>query len=242
MLPLTARLYLEDAYCFGADATVVAVRENAIAVDQTCFYPGGGGQPPDTGLIRLTNGSTLEIVSAQADAEGVIWHVCATPLPSELLGQSVRLNLNQDRRRALMRYHTVLHILNTITLRDYEGWITGVQMAEDYARIDFKLDHLSPALCADLEHKVNTALEENHAVRAFYILEDEFHQRPDLLRTLEAKPPIIDGRVRVVEIVGFDAQACGGTHVKTTAEVGHFTIFRTENKGKINKRLYVRLE
>jgi misacylated tRNA(Ala) deacylase len=109
-------------------------------------------------------------------------------------------------------------------------------------RIDFKLDALSAELCAELAHKVNAVIAGNHAVRAYYISEDEFRARGDLLRTLDARPPIANGRVRVVEIAGFDAQACGGTHVATTSEVGRFAIVRTENKGKINKRLYVRLD
>ena len=117
-----------------------------------------------------------------------------------------------------------------------------MQIAVDYSRIDFKLEGFSAALCAELERKVNIVLEANHALRAHYISEQEFRQREDLLRTLEVKPPVSQGRVRVVEIEGFDAQACGGTHVSSTSEVGRFSIFRTENKGKINKRLYVRLD
>ena len=147
-----------------------------------------------------------------------------------------------SRRLALTRYHTVLHVVNTIALRDYAGWITGVQIGVDYSRIDFKLEGFSPALCAELETKVNAVLVRDLALRAYYLPEQEFRAREDLLRTLEARPPVIDGRVRVVEIVGFDAQACGGTHVSSTRELGRFSIFRTENKGKINKRLYVRLE
>ena len=141
-----------------------------------------------------------------------------------------------------MRYHTVLHVLNTVALRDYGGWITGVQIGADYSRIDFKIEGFSAAMCSELEQKVNAVLNENHAVKSYFIPEEEFRKRDDLLRTLEVKPPVSHGRVRVVEIQGFDAQACGGTHVSTTSEVGRFSVFRTENKGKINKRLYVRLE
>jgi misacylated tRNA(Ala) deacylase len=237
----TTRLYLQDDHCCEADATVVAVREGAIAVDQTCFYPGGGGQPPDVGSVRLGNGALLEITSAHADGDDVIWHVSTSALPSDIVGERVRLTIDRERRRALARYHTVLHVLNTIALRDYGGWITGVQIAPDYSRIDFKLDGFSAALCAELEEKVNTVLAANRPLKSYYIPEDEFRRRDDLLRTLEVKPPVVDGQVRVVEIDGFDAQACGGTHVSTTADVGRFSIFKTENKGKVNKRLYVRL-
>ncbi len=141
-----------------------------------------------------------------------------------------------------MRYHTVLHVLNTIALRDYQGWITGVQIGVEYSRIDFKLENFSAALCLELEKKVNEVLAGDHALKSYSIPEEEFRKRADLLRTLEVKPPFSHGQVRVVEIEGFDAQACGGTHVHSTAEVGRFSIFRTENKGRINKRLYVRLE
>ncbi|MFN8474306.1 MAG: alanyl-tRNA editing protein [Anaerolineae bacterium] len=238
----TRRLYWEDDHCFEAEATVVAVRDTAVAFNQTCFYPGGGGQPPDRGCVILPDGATLDITTVFADTDAVIWHVAETPAPPDLVGQSVRLCLDQDRRLALMRYHTVLHVLNTIALRDYGGWITGVQIGADYSRIDFKIEGFSPALCAELEAKVNAVLADDHSLRAYSISEAEFRQRDDLRRTLEAEPPVYDGRVRVVTIEGFDAQACGGTHMHRTSEVGRFSIFRTENKGRINKRLYVRLD
>lgn len=239
---ITKKLYLEDDHCFEAEARVVAVQENAIAFDQTCFYPGGGGQPPDEGSVRLQSGEVVEIVSALADADDIIWHLSKSTLPTGLVCQSAKLFLNRERRLALMRYHTVLHVLNTVALRDYGGWITGVQIGADYSRIDFKIEGFSAAMCAELEQKVNAVLRGNHPIKSYFILEEEFRTRNDLLRTLEVKPPVSQGRVRVVEIEGFDAQACGGTHVSTTLEVGKFSVFRTENKGKINKRLYVRLD
>ena len=240
--PATLRLYLQDDHCFETEARVVAVRDACLAFDRSCFYPGGGGQPPDSGTARILGGEVLEIVSVHADQEGIIWHVSNAPLASDLVGERVQLVLNKERRLALTRYHTVLHVLNTIALRDYGGWITGVQIAEEYSRIDFKLDGFAAAMCAELENKVNAVLAESHTLKAYSIPEEQFRQRGDLLRTLEAKPPVVDGQVRVVEIQGFDAQACGGTHVGSTSEIGRFTIFRTENKGKINKRLYVRLD
>jgi Ser-tRNA(Ala) deacylase AlaX len=237
----TQRLYLDDDHCFQTEAIVVAVSENSIAFDQSCFYPGGGGQPPDEGYVRLQSGEILEIASAHSDPDDIIWHLTKSAPPSDLVGQPVKMMLNRERRLALMRYHTVLHVLNTVALKDYRGWITGVQIGADYSRIDFKIEGFSSAMCSDLEQKVNAVLCENHAVRSHFIPEEEFRKRDDLLRTLEVKPPVSHGRVRVVEIQGFDAQACGGTHVSSTAEVGTFSIFRTENKGEINKRLYVRL-
>jgi len=238
----TKRLYLEDDHCFEAEANVVAVRENSIVFDQTCFYPGGGGQPPDDGSVRLPGGEVLEIVSAHADPDDILWHLSKSTPPPDIVGQPVKLIVNRERRLALMRYHTVLHVLNTVALKDYGGWITGVQIGADYSRIDFKIEGFSAAMCSELEQKVNAVLKENHPVKSYFILEEEFRTHDDLLRTLEVKPPVSHGRVRVVEIQGFDEQACGGTHVSTTLEVGKFSVFRTENKGKINKRLYVRLD
>src|SRR5215213_3264054 len=133
--PPTVRLYLQDDDCFETEAAIVAVNENLIAFDQTCFYPGGGGQPADEGIMKLSNGELIEIESARADSEDVIWHVCKTSPPADFVGETVHLLLNQERRLALMGYHTVLHVLNTITLRDYVGWITGVQINPEYSRI-----------------------------------------------------------------------------------------------------------
>jgi misacylated tRNA(Ala) deacylase len=237
----TQRLYLDDDHRFDTDAVVIAVRDATVAVDRTCFYPGGGGQPADQGRIELPDGSVVDITSIRADADGVIWHVCAAPPPPGIVGVRVRLVLDRERRLALARYHTVLHVLNTIARNDYGAWITGVQIGTDYSRIDFKWEGFSTALCAELERKVNAVLDANRPLRSYYIAEDEFRRRDDLLRTLEVKPPVVNGRVRVVEIAGFDAQACGGTHVPATSAVGRFSIFRTENKGRINKRLYVQL-
>ena len=238
----TLRLYLEDPHRVEADATIVALREDLLAFDCSVFYPGGGGQPHDLGTVVFPGGASLEIRSVQADAHGVIWHGFAGPLPELAEGSLARLRLDAPRRNALTRYHTVLHVLNTIALRDYGAWITGAQIATGYARIDFKLEGLSAAMCADIERKVNAELDAKRRLKAYYIPAQEFEARKDLLRTLDAMPPVIDGRVRVVEIDGFDAQACGGTHVDHTGELGRFGIFRTENKGRINKRLYVRLD
>jgi len=204
------------------------------------FHVRGGGQPPDRGTVAIDGGPVLNVGGAKAEGE-VVWHVLESPPPAGIVGKPARLELDRERRVALMRHHTVLHVLNTIALRDYDGWITGAQIGVDYSRIDFKFDAFSPLLLPGLERKVKDVLAANRSLKSYYLAEAEFRARPDLLRTLEVQPPVVDGRVRVVEIEGFDAQACGGTHVRTTADVGSFSIFRTENKGRINKRLYVRL-
>jgi misacylated tRNA(Ala) deacylase len=238
----TIRLNWDDDHCFQTEARVVSVEGDAIAFDRTCFYPGGGGQPSDTGTVTLSSGEVLEVASARTGVDEVVWHLVRGSFAAGIVGQAATLSVNRERRIALARHHTVLHVLNTIALRDYSAWITGVQIGVDYSRIDFKWEGFSPAVSGELETKVNTVLEGNHPLKSYYLPEEEFQKRQDLLRTLEVKPPVIAGRVRVVEIEGFDAQACGGTHVSSTGELGRFSIFRTENKGRINKRLYIRLD
>lgn len=241
-IPATQRLYLDDPYQLQSAGRILAVRDTAIALDRSCFYPGGGGQPPDAGSLVLPDGTHIALGSAYRDDAGVVWHLAGAPPLDDLAGREVLVEVDRPRREALARYHTVLHVLNTIALRDHDGWITGAQIAVDYARIDFKLDGLSPQMRAQLEQKVNAVIDAALPLRAYALAEDEFRRRDDLLRTLEVKPPVHEGRVRVVEIAGFDAQACGGTHVRATSDIGRFRIERTENKGRINKRLYVRLD
>jgi misacylated tRNA(Ala) deacylase len=242
ILPATQRLYLQDDHCFECNTSLLAVNRNSLAFDRTCFYPGSGGQPPDQGWVSFQNDQPpITISTVHVDESGIFWHICQEPVPELEPGQNARLGLDIPRRMALMRYHTVLHILNTIALREYKAWITGVQIGTETSRIDFNFSDLSLDVCRTLEEQVNRVIQADHNLRAYTITEEEFHHRPDLLRTLDVRPPIQNGKVRVVEITGFDAQACGGTHVHHTSELGYFSILRTENKGRNNKRLYVQL-
>ncbi len=235
----TERLYWADDNLLETDANIVDVRENAFLPDRTCFYAGGGGQPADQGTVAIGS-ERFRVIGIEA-SDGQLWHLCDTQSETAWVGNRARLFVDEPRRQALSRYHTVLHIVNTIAIRDFGAWITGAQINTDYARIDFKWDGFSPAVRDQIEDSVNSVISGDHALRASWVSEEEFHRRPELLRTLEVKPPVIDGRVRIVEIEGFDAQACGGTHVHSTRRLGRFRVTKTENKGKINKRLYVEL-
>lgn len=237
----TQRLYLGDARTLQAPAVVRAIDGERVAFDRSPFYPGGGGQPPDRGRLALDDGRAIDVSDVAADEAGVVWHHCADATALRV-GQRVTLVVDGARRAALSRFHTVLHVLNTVAMRDFNAWITGCQIGADYSRIDFKLDRLSPELVQALAAGVNAVLAGDHPVRSLSLPEEEFRRRPELLRTLDVRPPVIDGRVRVVEIEGFDAQACGGTHVAHTREIGRLRIVRTENKGRSNKRLYVELD
>ena len=243
-LPATVPFYLQDDHCFDLEARLLEISRDGLVFDRTCFYPGGGGQPADQGRIRFNpEEPPIPVVTAHMDETGVIWHeIPVSPsLPSVHAGQVARLKVDAPRRLSLMRTHTVLHILNSIVLRDYQAWITGVQIGEDRARIDFNFKNLNAEIVQEIEQKVNRVIQAGHPLKAYYLSEARFKQRPDLLRTLDVQPPVHAGQVRVVEISGFDAQACGGTHVHNTAELGVFSIERTDNKGRNNKRLYIQL-
>lgn len=246
MIPATQRLYLNDDHCHENLAVVVAVDGARFACDRSCCYPGGGGQPCDLG-VALAAGpgppptANLPIISASLERR-VVWHQTDRPLPRQLVGANIQIRIDAARRAALTRGHSALHILNTLALREHGAWITGAQIGVDYSRIDFNFEFFTQAGCQALESAANRVIDRDLQLHARHLGEAEFHARPELARTLDVKPPIEDGKVRVVEIAGFDEQACGGTHVPSTASIGRLSIFRIENKGRSNKRLYVRLE
>lgn len=238
---LTNRLYLEDAYCTDNDAVIVAVTVDGLILDRTCMYPGGGGQPPDTGEIILSSGESLRIDTVAKDPDGNLVHQCSNPISLDLAGSDCLVRLDSQRRFGLMRYHTALHVFNTVMLRSFDGWITGVGIGSESSHIDFKVDNYNDEMRSQLEVQVNVVLNRSLPVKTYFITEAEFRQRPDLIRTLDVAPPIENGRIRVVEVEGFEAQACGGTHVRNTAEVGQLMIKKVKSKGKNNRRFFVEL-
>ena len=235
--PATWRLYWEDAYRADFETTVVAAADGWCALSATAFYPGGGGQPADTGALASGSGEApVDAVRAEA---GLIWHRAAldwTP------GQPVTGRVDWPRRYLLMRYHTLLHIVNTVMLDAHRALITGADIGTAQARIDFAVEAPLRDGVADIERAVNGVIARALPLSAAFVPEAELGRRPRLVRTLEVAPPVEDGRVRVLEIAGFDVQACGGTHVHDTSELGRCRITRVDNKGKRHKRLYVVLE
>lgn len=231
---MSTKLYLDDPYLKSFDAEVTRAREGWCTLSRTGFYPGGGGQPADRG--RLTAGAeSLTVDEVRPDEAGEVWHRIGRDLAP---GTAVRGELDWARRYPLMRAHALMHVVNTVARDRFGGIITGVQLEVERSRIDLKLDGFLRDRLGDLEAAVNGVLERGLAVGATTISEEEFRRRPELVRTLEVLPPVIDGRVRVVEIAGFDAQACGGTHVHSPAEVGRARIVKFDNKGRDNKRFY----
>ena len=232
----TERVYLEHPQQTHVVTPVVAIRPGGFAVRASPFFVGGGGQPMDSGVVS-TEGVNYRITQVDVDADDRVWHLTDAQLQ---VGQEVDLVVDRQRRRVISRYHTALHVLNTLALTHYDAWITGAQMTEDYARIDFAIEWLDPVMLTDLEVRMNAVLTAYHPVQYRTLTVADFAQRPDLLRTKNVQPPAYRGHVRVVEIEGFDAQACGGTHAQSTHEVGPCQIYKSENKGKQNKRLYIR--
>lgn len=235
------KLYLVDAYCFECEVVALSVERDLVLLNRTCLYPGGGGQPADVGAILPPGGPEHPItVEKSADGAGLL-HRLGTQAPQNLVDQSCRLRLDAARRYALMRHHTALHIFNTVMMREFGAWITGVGMAPDHSHIDFKIDGYSDDVRMRAEELINAVILRDLPTRALWVSEEEYRSRPELRRTLDVEPPVEDGRVRVVEIGDFDAQACGGTHVRSTREIGAFRIAKVKSKGRDNRRFHVML-
>lgn len=239
---MTHLLYYEDAYLRSFDAVVTAVESSdkgtRLALDQTAFYPGGGGQPHDLGA--LTIGSDTVALASVAKEGGENWHTLARELPVQV-GDAVHGELDWDRRYALMRTHTALHILCGVVFREYGAQVTGGNMEPGEGRLDFEFASLSRDLIGEIEAKCNAEVQAAHPVRAKILPREEAFQIPDLIRTkINLLPPGIS-EVRTLEIVGLDLQADGGTHVANTSEVGRIEIHDYKSKGAINKRIYIRV-
>ncbi|MCK6630351.1 MAG: alanyl-tRNA editing protein [Anaerolineae bacterium] len=231
---MTELLAHTDAYLQEFEATVVAVNseENAIALDKTAFYPGGGGQPNDVGWL---NGQVVTKVKRQSEH---IWHWLEGELPPA--GATVHGRIDWDRRYKLMRTHTAFHILCGVVWRDYGAQVTGGNMDILSGRMDFEFETLRQELVKEIEEKLNAEVAAARPVRVKILPREEAFQIPDLIRTKINLLPEGIAEVRTVEIEGLDLQADGGTHVANTREVGTIRVAGYESKGKINKR--IRLE
>jgi misacylated tRNA(Ala) deacylase len=232
-------LYLEDSYLREFDAQVVAITpDNGVILDRTIFYPGGGGQPHDTGMLRADE-QAWRVVSLRRGTEyRQIVHLLEGGTPPRV-GTVVHGVLDWERRYRLMRTHTALHVLCGVVFREYGALVTGGNMDTDKARMDFELEDLDPGRVARIEELVNEAIARGLEVRWRTLPRAEAERLPDLIRTkVNLLPPSIT-EVRVVEIEGLDLQADGGTHVRNTREVGGIRVIGTRSKGRINKRLEI---
>ena len=228
-------LFRQDAYLKEADATVTAVEERGVRLDRTVFYPTGGGQPGDTGTLRW-DGGEARIVDALKAEGGDVLHVLAPDAPRPPVGAKVHMSLDWDRRYRHMRMHTALHVMSAVI----KGNVTGGQVGADKSRLDFALEGEVPTREAVTE-EVNRLLAEDRPVTPQWVTDDELAARPELVKTMSVRPPVGAGRVRLLAIEGIDLQACGGTHVARTAEIGRVEVTKIENKGKMNRRFIISL-
>ena len=236
---MTELLYQTDAYMREFDAAVMAADENqhAVLLDRTAFYPGGGGQPADTGQLWVGN-TALVVERAKKGPEG-IWHLLAAGMTLPSVGTTLRGVLDWDRRYALMRTHTAMHILCGVVFRDFGALVTGGDMEPLHGRMDFEFESMTKELVGVIEAAVNREIAASRPVRVQILPREQAFQIPDLIRTkINLLPPEIS-HIRTIELSGLDLQADGGTHVHNTSEVERMTISDYKSKGKINKRIYV---
>jgi misacylated tRNA(Ala) deacylase len=231
--PMTELLFRDDAYVGTCRARVTAVDARGLRLDRTVFYPTGGGQPGDTGVLCLPSGQRIVIIDTiKGELPDEVIHVPApgSTLPepgTELIGE-----IEWDRRYRLMRMHTCLHLLCSLV----PGAVTGGQVSDGKGRLDFDVpgSSLDKAAIAD---RLNTLIADSCEVSPRWITDEELAAKPELVRTMSVKPPSGAGRVRLIEIAGIDLQPCGGTHIRNTAEIGPVAVTKIENKGKQNRRV-----
>jgi misacylated tRNA(Ala) deacylase len=236
---MTEALYHTDAYCREFEAAVTASDGRAVVLDRTAFYPGGGGQPHDTGSLSA-GGQEWPVVKVRK-AGSDIWHELGGDAPPPAVGTLVRGRLDWQRRYALMRTHTAMHILCGVIYRDYGASVTGGNMEPLRGRMDFEFETMRQEFVREIEARINAEVAAGRPVGANSLPREQAFQIPDLIRTKINLLPEGITEVRTVEIEGLDLQADGGTHVANTREVGPLRIADYKSKGRINKRLEVAL-
>lgn len=227
-----------DAYTRETDATVLEVdpETSGVLLDRTVFYPGGGGQPPDTGELIDGAGGSWTVTGAKKRGDD-IWHTVEGDLPA--VGAALTARLDWERRHRLMRTHSALHVLCGVVWRDHAASVTGGNMEELSGRMDFEFETMSGELVARIEQRVNEEIAADREIRVAILPRDEAFAIPDLIRTKINLLPEGIAEVRTIEIVGLDLQADGGTHVAHTGEIGRVTVTGYESKGRINKRIRI---
>jgi misacylated tRNA(Ala) deacylase len=235
---MTEQLYLADAYLQDFTATVEEVLNGGLVLDRSAFYPGGGGQPCDFGMLSAPG--RFWPVSLVKRVAGRPVHFVEGEAPAA--GTAVRGQLDWERRYQLMRTHTAMHILCGVIWRDYGASVTGGNMDPLRGRMDFEFETMHQDLVSAIETAVNVEVEAARPVKVMILPREEAFQIPDLIRTKINLLPEGIAEVRTVELVGLDLQADGGTHVNNTSEVGHIRVTDYKSKGRINKRIYVELD
>ena len=229
----TDLLFLRDAYMRECDATVQEIRDNAVVLDRTIFYYTGGGQPHDTGLL---NG---QLVVDVKKVDGDVFHFLADGAVLPAVGDTVTCILDWERRHKLMRTHTAMHVLCGVIWNEWKVPVTGGNMEPLSARMDFEFPEVPEGFAARVEDLVNEAIQQNYPIEVSFLPRDTAVVDEDLIRTKVSLIPESVPEIRVVDIVGLDKQADGGTHVASTKEVGALKVVKLENKGKGFRRIRV---
>jgi misacylated tRNA(Ala) deacylase len=232
----TRRLELDDQTLREWDATVLESGPDGIVLDRSAFYPGGGGQPPDHGVL-LWGGVQTRIVDARKGSDVSLIPAEGDPLPA--IGATVRGAVEDERRTALMRTHSGLHVLCGVVFRDFGALVTGGNMDPLTARMDFNLEAVPPGFKEAVEAACNAELRADRRIVVRELPREQAFQIPDIIRTATNLVPEDVKDVRIVDIVGLDQQADGGTHVASTAQVGRISVVKVENKGKGFRRLRI---
>ncbi len=234
----TEELAGTDSYRRVAEGTVVDHVEGGVVLDRTVFYGRGGGQPGDTGVIRWSDGS-VEVVDTIRRRGRLIHLIGGDVLPD--VGTPVEGVIDWQRRYRVMRTHTALHALSGVVFRDFGAKVTGGNMEPGSARMDFELDGISAEFGREVEQRLNAELVKGYPTEIVTMAREEALRDPDLIRTKVNLIPEWVEEIRVVDIVGLDRQADGGTHVRSTLEIGTVNVVKTESKGKANKRMRIAL-
>jgi misacylated tRNA(Ala) deacylase len=230
---MTEWLFQQDAYLRQCTAHVIDVTPEGAVLDRTVFYPLGGGQPGDTGVLRAADGRSWQVVDARKGESGRILHKLKEDIDPPAVGDKIEAIIDWDRRHLHMRMHTGLHLLGSVL----RFGVTGGQVGADRSRLDF--DTQEDIDAARVNEQLAALVAGDHPVSCRWITDEELDRQPELVRTLSVQPPRGAGRIRLLEIAGVDLQPCGGTHVRSTGEVGSLVVTKVENKGKRNKRVYV---
>jgi len=220
---------MEDSYLTDFDATILNIDSNKIILDRTFFYAKSGGQPGDVGKITL-NGKEINVIDTIYDHNKNIIHVCDNSFDLKV-NEKIIGKINWDIRYKHMRMHSALHLLCSLIPYD----VTGGQISFEKSRLDFNAEDKIEK--EETENKINQLVKDNHEISYQWITLEELDNQPDLVRTMSVKPPRGNNEIRLVKIGNVDLQPCGGTHVKSTKEIGNIKIGKIENKGKMNRRI-----
>ncbi len=232
---MTRELFREDSYLKSCRARVVAAGPEGVVLDQTVFYPMGGGQPGDTGTLIFDDGQRIAVTDTRKGEAGIV-HLLAPGSEAPSVGSELTAEIDWDRRHRHMRMHTSLHLLCAVI----PAGVTGGQIGAERSRLDF--DPGEVVFDKDkIEAEINRLIGEDHPVAPRWIDEAELDAKPDLVRTMSVKPPRGAGKIRLLDIANVDLQPCGGTHVARTGEIGRVAVEKIESKGKRNRRVVLAL-